>query len=318
MSDWNTILEEITQKTTVHQSEVISVYDNTRRSYLRNLYSLTDRNTVIYYSGWLQKGNIIGTEINDEDKNGFVSVLNDLDPSKGLDVILHTHGGEVGATFSIVDYLISTFGDNIRVIVPQIAMSGGTIIACACRDLYMGKYSNLGPIDPQVFIPGHGYTAAGAIIEEFSQISSKIDENVNNVFLWQPILSQYSPGLIIKCQKAVELTKEKVKVLLSEGMFANTTDPSQISNQVVDILTNYEELKSHDLHLSADFCNKKVGLKINYLEDDPTFEDIITSIHNVCMHTFTNTAAHKIIENHNGKAFIKLSQPPPDIGVRNV
>lgn len=130
------------------------------------------------------------------------------------------------------------------------------------------------------------------------------------------ILAQYSPGLIIKCQKAVELTKKKVKDLLSQGMFANTTDPHQMSSKVVDTLANYEELKSHDLHLSADFCNKVVGLRINYLEADPTFEDIITSIHNVCMHTFTNTPAHKIIENHNGKAFVKLSQPPvPNIGM---
>ncbi|MHB1126932.1 MAG: hypothetical protein ACYC2T_08230 [Bacillota bacterium] len=48
-----------------------------------------------------------------------------MDRSKGLDLILHTPGGEIAATESLVDYLRSMFGSDIRAIVPQIAMSCG-------------------------------------------------------------------------------------------------------------------------------------------------------------------------------------------------
>ena len=41
------------------------------------------------------------------------------------------------------------FGNDIRVIVPQIAMSAGTMIASAAREIIMGQHSNIGPIDPQ-------------------------------------------------------------------------------------------------------------------------------------------------------------------------
>ncbi len=70
--------------------------------------------------------------------------------SLGLDLILHTPGGEIDATESIVNYLRQMFEDDIRVIVPQIAMSGGTLIACACKQILVGSRSNLGPIDPHL------------------------------------------------------------------------------------------------------------------------------------------------------------------------
>lgn len=47
-----------------------------------------------------------------------MAVIHKLDKDKGLDLILHTPGGDVAATESIIDYLQSIFKDNIRVIVP--------------------------------------------------------------------------------------------------------------------------------------------------------------------------------------------------------
>jgi len=35
------------------------------------------------------------------------------------------------------------FGTNIRAIVPQLAMSAGTMIALSCKEIVMGKQSNL-------------------------------------------------------------------------------------------------------------------------------------------------------------------------------
>ena len=45
--------------------------------------------------------------------------INKLDRTKGLDLILHTPGGDIAATESLVDYLYSMYGKDIRVIVPQ-------------------------------------------------------------------------------------------------------------------------------------------------------------------------------------------------------
>ena len=157
MPNWNELLDEL--------KNMGSTQDVLRRKYLDVLHKVTNRNIIIYYSGWMQKPGLLPplAGITDEDKIGFMSTINHLDHSKGLDLVLHTPGGDTAATESLVDYLLNMFEGDIRAIVPQIAMSGGTMIACACKSIVMGKQSSLGPVDPFLNgIPAHG------VIEEFT------------------------------------------------------------------------------------------------------------------------------------------------------
>lgn len=121
MPNWSEVLQEISNLDAQIKSQ--SAVDLVRRNHLNNLFEKTGRNVIAYYSGWLSKPGIEGIRINDEDKNGFMMSVHDLDRSKGLDLILHTPGGEFSATESIIDYLHQMFDDDIRVIVPQIARS---------------------------------------------------------------------------------------------------------------------------------------------------------------------------------------------------
>ena len=78
MPNWNQLLDETRASS--------SMYDVVRRRYLSRIHELTGRNVVVYCSGWLQKGNLPGIEINDDDKNGFMTVIHQMDRSIGLDV----------------------------------------------------------------------------------------------------------------------------------------------------------------------------------------------------------------------------------------
>ena len=129
----------------------------------------TGRNIIAYYSAFLQKSGIQQTAIDDGDKNAFMQAIYGLDRSKGLDLILHTPGGNLAATESIVEYLKKMFDNNIRAFIPQIAMSAGTMIALSAKEIIMGKQSNLGPIDPQF----GGMSCAG-IIEEFETACKEV------------------------------------------------------------------------------------------------------------------------------------------------
>jgi len=50
----------------------------------------TQRSTIAYYSAWLSKPDVINTDINDQDMEGFMNAVHGLDCSCGLDLILHT------------------------------------------------------------------------------------------------------------------------------------------------------------------------------------------------------------------------------------
>jgi ClpP class serine protease len=202
---WHSILEEIRKRGSIH--------DVIRREYLTKLHELTGRNIIVYYSGWLQKPGLAGGQVNDADKNGLMTVIHGLDRTKGLDLILHTPGGETAATESIVDYLHAMFGTNIRAIVPQLALSAGTMIACACKEILMGKHSSLGPIDPQLGgVPAHG------IIEEFERAIKEIKADPARIPVWQPIIAKYPPTLIGECEKAMKWSQDMTRDWLLRGM----------------------------------------------------------------------------------------------------
>ncbi len=76
-----------------------------------------------------------------------MNVIYGLEKKKGLDLILHTPGGNSAAIESLIDYLREIFGNDLRVIVPQLAMSAGTMIAFSAKEIIMGKQSSLGPVD---------------------------------------------------------------------------------------------------------------------------------------------------------------------------
>lgn len=294
MPSWHEILHEIKKSG--------STYDLIRRKYLQKLYHITKRNIVIYYSGWLQKPDFPGTEVNDNDKNGLMTVIHKLDRSKGLDIILHTPGGETAATESFIDYLRSIFGSDIRAIVPQIAMSAGTMIACSCKEIIMGKQSSLGPIDPQFKgIPAHG------IVEEFKRAYKEICIDNAKIPIWQPILAKYPPAFIGECEKAISWSNEIVSECLKSGMFQDDKNPDEKIKKILTELGDHALTKSHARHLSAEKC-KEMELKIFNLEKDQKLQEAILSIHHSCIHTLSSTPAYKIIENQNGVAFIQIAQ----------
>ena len=309
MPSWSEILKEINNEENRYRTLAMGVKDAIRHKYLEQLHQLTKRNVIVYYSGWLQRPDIIGTEINDEDKNGFIEALHGIDPKSGLDLILHTPGGEIGATESIVDYLRSIFGNNIRAFIPQLAMSGGTVIACACKEIYMFEHSSLGPIDPQMITPDGRQVAAHGAIEEFDRAQKEILLDPRKINAWSISLSKYDPAFIIRCEKAIERTKVMVQTWLSDGMFE--TEKLNVSKRksedIVNKLTDYKALRSHDRHLSPDFCKNNIGLNIIPIEKRPDLREAVISVHHACMLSFDGSNVYKIIQNHTRGAYIKIS-----------
>jgi len=292
MPNWNEMMTELKSG---------GQYDVLRRKYLKKLHELTGRNVIAYYSGWLQRPDArVGIEINDEDKNGFMSAINKMDRKKGLDIILHTPGGETAATESLVDYLKAMFGTDIRAIVPQLSLSAGTMIACACKEIVMGKHSSLGPIDPQLGgIPAHG------IKEEFYRAYQEIKADQIKIAVWQPIIAKYNPTLIGECEKAIAWSEELLKEWLKTGMFNGQTGIDTTIANIVKELGDHALTKAHDRHLSISKCTQ-IGLKVKGLEDSQELQEAVLSVHHAFIHTLSSTDAIKIIENQNGTAFVKM------------
>jgi len=256
-------------------------------------------------TSWLQKEDIVRQSPNsfsltDADKNGFMAAIHQMDRTKGLDLVLHTPGGDIAATESLVDYLRNMFGTNIRAIIPQLAMSAGTMMALSCREVVMGKHSSLGPIDPQI-----GSTPAHGVIEEFRKAADEIKKDPSRIPIWQPIIANYRPAFVGECEKAVDWANEMVKQWLISGMFNG--DPSAVvkAERIVADFGDHALTKSHARHISIDSAQKS-GVKVIALEDDQRLQNAVLSVHHACVHTLASSAAAKFIENERGVAFVQM------------
>ncbi|RAK65016.1 S49 family peptidase [Phenylobacterium kunshanense] len=226
--------------------------------------------------------------------NGLMAVVHGLDRSKGLEFILHTPGGGIEAARAMVEYLYQMFGKDIRVIVPHMAMSAGTMIACAAREIMMGKHSCLGPTDPQV----RGYPAMGVLAEAERAVQEIKKEPLKQI-VWQQVFAKYPPGFITDCERQVLGAKAMVTQWLRENMVSGEADPGKQADAIVDELMNYAGQSGHGQHYVAGVC-KQMGLKIVDIEADQAVQEDVLSVHHTFVATFARTGAIKLIENASG------------------
>lgn len=281
MPGWDEIVTKIKQDP--------SNINEIRRGYLEDLSNYTGRNTISYYSGWInsQGANL---DINDGDMVGFMNAVQGLDRSKGLDLILHTPGGSPTASEAIVKYLKVMFNKDIRVIVPHMAMSAGTMICCASKEIIMGYHSSLGPIDPQFSgIPAYN------IKSEFEDAQEDLQINPQNAQYWAIKLQQYPAAFMKSAIDAIDLSSTLIKEWLGDCMYDEIEDRAQIE-EIVLSLNEHTNSKAHDRHYNSEMC-KSFGLKVTQLEDDDELQDKVLSIHHASMICLDGSSAIKIIEN---------------------
>lgn len=312
MPTWSKILTEVQ----VAVAEGRSV-DSVRRKYLKNLHDFTKRNIILYATAFTQKGGPSELlSITEEDIQGMMEVVYGLEKDMPVDFIIHSPGGSPEAAEGIVNYLHEQFGNNIRVIVPQIAMSAATMIACSGKSIVMGKHSSIGPIDPQLIIntpSGITSNPAKAIIDQFYKALSEINQQGKQA--WSILLKQYAPSLISQCENYIAMSEKSVKQWLEQYMFDGDIEKEKKSENISKYLANHDNFKSHGKHISRKLA-EEIGLKIEYLEEIPDFvtdiknqqkfQDLVLSVFHSTTLTFQSTRAMKIIENHNGSAFIKI------------
>lgn len=175
-------------------------------------------------------------------------------------------------------------------------MSAGTLIALSCKEIMMGKQSNLGPIDPQM-----GGVACQAVLDEFEQAKKDIRANPSSAPLWQVIISKYHPTFLGACQHAIDWSEKLAEDWLTRNMCAGDDKSAQ---KILKEFSDHKTHKSHSRHISKDKCIN-IGVSIIDMEKDNELQDHILTTHHAFMHTFSSSRASKIVENHLGVAYIE-------------
>ncbi|WP_375593589.1 hypothetical protein ABWI00_16240 [Algihabitans albus] len=296
MPTWNEINKEVDDIASQNACDVV------RAKYLSALSEKLEKPVIAYYSGWLQQKLPNGamhqeSAVTDIDMNGLMAAAHGVDKKSGLYLILHTPGGDIEAGRVFIEYLYKIFGYDIHAIIPQMAMSVGTMIACGCKSIVMGKQSSLGPTDPQI----SGIPAMG-VLAEVDRAIKEIKNDQTKALLWQRVFDKYPPAFISNCERAIEQTRSMVADWLVRGMLSGREGALDSANKIVSQLMDYTGTSAHNHHFLSDKC-KEIGLNIIDIEDDQDIQEYALSVHHSFMITFARSNVLKIIENSNGNVW---------------
>jgi len=310
MPSRNEIIEEITKAKGGAQDAI-------RRKYLSELSEYTKRDTIMISSAFSSMEKVQNLpnfliSITNEDIQGVMSALHGLENNK-LDIILHSPGGSLEAVEQIVNYLRKKY-ENIRVIIPQNAMSAATMLACAADLIIMGKHSAIGPIDPQITFPtetGHFTAPAQSILDEFELAKQEIKKDSTTAPIWVRRLDKYPIGFLKICENTIELSKEIVEKWLETWMLKNDPDKVEKAEQIANWLTDTNIHKTHGRPIDIKMAQTQ-GLIIEPLEGDNEFQDKVLSVFHAAMATHLVSNCVKFIENQNGRgAFLNVEIQVP-------
>ena len=317
MGSWGEILREVT-KSGEERGAAGPDLDGIRLKYIEAIRQVTGRAVIVYASGWLRKdGSGIDASVTSADVHALMESCHGVEDRR-VDLIIHSPGGSPTAAEQMINYLRTQF-DELVAYIPLQAKSAATMMALGCDEIWMGRHSELGPIDPQVLIPvaeGQRYAPAHAIVRDFDRAKREIAENITALPAWTPILRGYAGGLLDFCTQQIKLSQEVVAKWLEQYMLAHgdagiaEADRASRALEIAEYFgsdVSYERFKTHGRPIRIEELSTVQGLRVRALEENDKLQDAVLSLYHTLDISFGGPAI-KIVENHKGARYVRAQQ----------
>ena len=219
----------------------------------------------------------------------FIERLREVaQPKDRLVVFLNTPGGSAETVEKMVEIIRHHYKD-VSFVVPDFAMSAGTIFCMSGDRIYMDYSSSLGPIDPQVF-NGKEWVPALGYLDKVTQLleSARAGTISNAEFL---ILQGIDLATLSRYEQARDLTVTLLKKWLVEYKFrdwlVHETNPvkrhalvtleekAARAEDIAKLLGDNKLWHSHGRMISAVTLQQKLRLRIDDYSTDTTLKKLI-------------------------------------------
>lgn len=207
-----------------------------------------------------------------------------------LVVILNTVGGQAETVEKMVE-IIRFHYPEVYFVIPDFAMSAGTIFCMSGNKIYMDYSSSLGPIDPQVH-NGQQYVPALGYLDKVEEILKKAQDGTltNAEFL---ILQNQDLAMLSRYEQAKNLTIKLLKEWLVAYKFSDWKVHETTSSikgtpvtpvekldravEIAELLGSNKLWHSHGRYIGIDTIRTVLRLKIEDYSKDATLRPLIRS-----------------------------------------
>ena len=195
-----------------------------------------------------------------------------------VSLILRTGGGSAETTERMVGVLRQHY-NIVNFVVPDVAMSAGTIFCMSGDKIYMDYASSLGPIDPQVPTPDTGdYVPALGYLDKVDEITQKGDLAPADVIL----LKSLDLAKLALFEQARDLSVDLLKKWLVEYKFKDWSthrtngigqevtqqEKEDRAEQIAKDLANHKLWRSHGRNIDVNRLTQ-LRIEIDNYSDDP-------------------------------------------------
>lgn len=208
------------------------------------------------------------------------------DKKESLLVILETEGGSIETTERIADVFRHHYAGEVSFLVPNFAMSAGTILVMSGDKIFMDYYSILGPIDPQIrgndgqFVPGLGY------LEKFKQLIAKSGRGGLTQAELAFLLDKFDPAQLHRLEQAREHSVDLLAKWLVDNKFKNWNVTQTRGRRVTQAmktarakaiakkLNDTKLWRSHGRGISIDVVRNNLNLMVEDFGTDPALAEL--------------------------------------------
>ena len=193
-------------------------------------------------------------------------------------VTLETPGGIVEVIERMV-HVIRHHYSEVYFVIPDHAMSAGTVFAMDGDKIFMNYFSCLGPIDPQIEKDGK-LVPALSYLNQYQRLSEKADNGTLNTAEFA-LLNKLDLGELYQFEQARELSQDLLMRWLSTYKFKDWANHSSTGAPVTEddkkarardiaaALSDNARWHSHGRAISRNTLRSELRLKIDGVEDVP-------------------------------------------------
>lgn len=202
-------------------------------------------------------------QIDPDSSTLFAELLHGADPGLDLHLLLRSPGGD-GEVAVRLARMAQAACRRFVVVAPDIAKSAATIFALGAHEIIMGPTSDLGPIDPQVFVPGHGYISAKEIMSAVDRALDDVSKRPDSYPLHSALLGMGNVDATLYefAKSALDRTAEIAKQAITSNLDLTGPQANTLLQKVKDRLIT----KTH-MHSAVIGCTeaRQVGLPVTEL-----------------------------------------------------
>ncbi|MEM6833961.1 MAG: serine dehydrogenasease [Pseudomonadota bacterium] len=243
------------------------------------------------------------------------SVVESIDDRSGdLHVVLETSGGSIEVVERIADLLRHHYSNGeISFIIPNMAMSAGTVLVMCGDRIMMDYYSVLGPVDPQVRSNTSGtYVPALGYLHKFNELVEKSKAGDLSAAEAAFMIEKFDPAELDQFEKARDLSTDLLEKWLAVYKFKDWTKTESRGLQVDDDmrkkrakeigekLNDTTAWKSHSRGISMQVLRHNLNLIIEDFAEDATLNEAIRSYYRLLQDYLHRRGSEAVVQSREG------------------